>query len=79
MGAVLEIFKTTSEYDTKTVVHCWGSAVGMAANYHAALAGDGDLAEWPLPWYPIRTDLLIEPFQVENGELIAPTAPGLGA
>ncbi|GAA3651295.1 galactonate dehydratase [Nonomuraea antimicrobica] len=78
IGAVLEVFEATSAHDTTTVVHCWGSAVGMAANYHAALARGGVLAEWPLPRYPLRTDLLIEPFRIKDGELAAPTTPGLG-
>jgi L-alanine-DL-glutamate epimerase-like enolase superfamily enzyme len=62
----------------RTVVHCWSSAVGMAANYHAAFAGGGTLAEWPLPAYPLRSELLAEPFRIVDGELVAPTAPGLG-
>jgi L-alanine-DL-glutamate epimerase-like enolase superfamily enzyme len=78
LGAVLEVFSAASGTDTAAVVHCWGSAVGMAANYHAALAGGGELAEWPLPPYPLRTELLVEPFHVAGGKLIAPTTSGLG-
>ena len=76
IGATSEVFDAAPV--GSTVVHCWGSAVGMAANYHAAFAGGGTLAEWPLPAYPLRTELLEEPFHVVDGELALPTAPGLG-
>jgi L-alanine-DL-glutamate epimerase-like enolase superfamily enzyme len=75
IGATSEVFAAAPD---RTVVHCWGSGVGMAANYHAAFAGGGTLAEWPLPAYPLRTELLAEPFRVVDGQLLAPTAPGLG-
>lgn len=74
----LDVFATAREHDVRAVVHCWGSAVCQAANYHAAFAGGGTMAEWPLPSYPLRDALLVEPFRVEHGRLRRPEAPGLG-
>jgi L-alanine-DL-glutamate epimerase-like enolase superfamily enzyme len=75
---VLEVFAACRQSGSEAVVHCWGSAVGMLANYHAAFAGGGQLAEWPMPAYPLRDALLVEPLRIENGHLLPPTAPGLG-
>ncbi len=74
----LEVFAACRQYGCEAVVHCWGSAVGLLANYHAAFAGGGRLAEWPMPAYPLRDALLVEPLRVEQGTLLPPTAPGLG-
>ncbi|MCX4967539.1 mandelate racemase/muconate lactonizing enzyme family protein [Streptomyces sp. NBC_00654] len=74
----LAVFAAAEEHGVDTVVHCWGSAVCQAANYHAAFVGGGRLAEWPLPAYSLRSELLVEPFRIEAGHLLAPQAPGLG-
>lgn len=74
----LEIFAASRYVGCETVVHCWGSAVGMQANYHAAFAGGGLLAELPMPRYQLRQDLLIEPLKIIDGALLPPTTPGLG-
>lgn len=74
----LAVFSGAAEHGVDVVVHCWGSAVCQAANYHAAFAGGGRLAEWPMPRYPLRSELLVEPFRLEDGCLLAPQAPGLG-
>ncbi len=76
--AVLEVFATARRYATEVVVHCWGGPVGMMANYHAALAGGGQLTEWPMPAYPLREEMVVEPWQIEKGRLSLPEVPGLG-
>ena len=78
MGQMMEVFSCCRHHGSETVVHCWGGAVCMMANYHAAFAGGGRLVEYPMPDFPLRRDLLIEPLNVENGMLHAPTLPGLG-
>jgi L-alanine-DL-glutamate epimerase-like enolase superfamily enzyme len=75
---VLEIFAAAKRYATEVVVHCWGGPVGMMANYHAALAGGGQLTEWPMPSYPLREEMVIVPWQIENGKLTIQEVPGLG-
>ncbi|MCW5852130.1 MAG: mandelate racemase/muconate lactonizing enzyme family protein [Anaerolineae bacterium] len=74
----LEVFAACRQHGCETVVHCWGSAVGLLANYHAAFAGGGRLAEWPMPAYDLREVLLVEPLRIQDGALRPPTAPGLG-
>ncbi|MGV8095443.1 MAG: enolase C-terminal domain-like protein [Mangrovibacterium sp.] len=46
--SVIEIFKKANMFNTDVYVHCWGGPVCMAANYHAALAAGGNIAEWPI-------------------------------
>lgn len=76
--ALCEVFKKSSEYNTQVFVHCWGGSVCMAANYHSAFAFNGEVAEWPMPYYPLRDEMLIEPWSIKNGELTIPKIPGLG-
>lgn len=78
IGGVRETLAVFAAHGVGTVVHCWGSAVCQAANYHAAFAGGGERAEWPMPAYPLRADLLVEPFRIEAGRLLPPETPGLG-
>ncbi len=76
--AVLEVFQTARRYAVQGVVHCWGGPVGMMANYHAALAAGGKLAEWPMPAYPLREAMVAHPWQLADGQLLVSDAPGLG-
>ena len=59
-------------------VHCWGGAVGMAANYHVAAAFGGTKVEWPIPRYEIRKRMLAGNWPVVDGRLSLPDIPGLG-
>jgi len=76
--ALCEVFKKASQYTTQVFVHCWGGPVCMAANYHSALAFKGEVAEWPMPYYPLRDEMMIEPWSIKNGGLTIPKIPGLG-
>ena len=78
IGAVLEVFSAAKECGAEVYVHCWGGPVGMMANYHAALAGGGELVEWPLPSYPLREAMAAEPWRIDGGHLRLPEVPGLG-
>ena len=50
----------------------------MMANYHAAMAGGGTVAEWPVKSYPLRDALVVQPWEITRGELVLPEVPGLG-
>ena len=76
--AVLKIFEKAAENNSNTVVHCWGGPVSMMANYHAAIAGNGKLAEWPMPEFPLREEMITEPWNIQAGFLHLPESPGLG-
>jgi len=76
--AVLKIFEGTVKNEFNTVVHCWGGPVSMMANYHAAIAGNGKLAEWPIPEFPLRKEMITEPWNIQFGFLNLSELPGLG-
>ncbi|MEO7599129.1 MAG: mandelate racemase/muconate lactonizing enzyme family protein [Opitutus sp.] len=78
ISAVLEVFTTAQRCGVEVYVHCWGGPVSMMANYHAALAGGGTIAEWPIKSYPLRDALVTVPWQVAGGRLTLPGIPGLG-
>ena len=75
---VIRVFDTAVHYGSQVVVHCWGGPVGMMANYHAAFAGGGILAEWPMPDFVLRRELVSEPWNIREGRLRLPATPGLG-
>ncbi|MDB6092835.1 MAG: hypothetical protein JWM32_397 [Verrucomicrobia bacterium] len=74
----LAVFKTARTHGAEVFVHCWGGPVGMMANYHAALAGGGQMTEWPMPRFPLRDALVVEPWLIRAGTLELPETPGLG-
>ncbi len=78
ISATLAVFAAARDRGTEVYVHCWGGPVGMMANYHAAVAGSGYVAEWPLPRFPLRDALSIEPWRIANGVLRLSEKPGLG-
>ncbi|MES2692409.1 MAG: enolase C-terminal domain-like protein [Verrucomicrobiota bacterium] len=78
VGETLSVFGAAREAGIETVVHCWGAAVGMMANYHAAFAGGARLAEWPMPAFAVREALMAAPLRIAGGRLARPDLPGLG-
>ncbi len=78
LGETLAVFAACRESGAEAVVHCWGAAVGMMANYHAAFAGGARLAEWPMPAFAVREALMAEPLRIAGGRLARPERPGLG-
>ena len=78
IGPTLETFATARRHGVEVYVHCWGGPVGMMANYHAALAGGGTVAEWPIKPYVLREAMLATPWQITRGQLTLTETPGLG-
>ena len=78
ISAVMEIFAAADELATEVVVHAWGGAAAIMANYHAAFAGGGKLVEFPMLDFPLGRDMIGDQGRIENGRLQLPTAPGLG-
>ncbi len=78
MSEVHSVFDTCKKHGSKAVVHCWGGAVCMMSNYHVAFANGADLAEYPMPYYPLREELMVEPLKIVDGWLQVPTTVGLG-
>ncbi len=74
---ILDLFAVAQASNTDIYVHCWGGPVGMMANYHAAVAGGGQVAEWPLPQFALRDALVKEAWHIQDGYLYLPDSPGL--
>jgi hypothetical protein len=75
----MDVFATARETGTKVYVHCWGAGVGMLANYHAAIAGQGEMVEWPVPSYELREALFASAPRIDRGLLELSAGSGLGA
>lgn len=78
IGPTLAVFAAAQHHGVQVYVHCWGGPVGMMANYHAAVAGGGTVAEWPIKSYALREAMLVEPWRIERGRLSLPAVPGFG-
>ncbi|MEO6003710.1 MAG: enolase C-terminal domain-like protein [Opitutus sp.] len=78
MGAVLQVFAAAQRQRSDVYVHCWGGPVSMMANYHAAIAGGGAVAEWPIKSYALREAMITQPWNICDGQLTIPDTPGLG-
>lgn len=75
---VMRVFAAGKRLDVKVVVHCWGGGVCQMSNYHGAFAGGADLAELPMPAFPLRDAMMMEPLAIKDGRLARAEAPGLG-
>ncbi|RDJ24941.1 mandelate racemase/muconate lactonizing enzyme family protein [Bosea caraganae] len=78
ISAVMEIFAVADELKIDVVVHAWGGAAAIMANYHAAFAGGGKLVEFPMLDFPLGREMIGGQGRIEGGRLLRPTAPGLG-
>nr|WP_293836234.1 mandelate racemase/muconate lactonizing enzyme family protein [uncultured Arsenicibacter sp.] len=59
--------------------HCWGSAFSFMAGVHMAFAAPAaTIVEFSLGGNPMMYELVKEQITVTDGQLDAPTAPGLG-
>ena len=63
--------------------HTWSNGLGLLANLHVAAGVDaGPYLEFPFDpprWSPQRRDFFMTPLMIDNhGDLLVPTAPGLG-
>lgn len=84
------IFEATERQGIKFAFHSWGTLLEVIAAAHLGICWSADVVEWlEYPchandgrpgMYPFQVadDILTEPLQIENGELIVPKDPGLG-
>lgn len=79
MSEFLRIATAADAAGVRIVPHAWGSGPALTSNYHAAFATPNCfMVEFPTILNPLRQELLVEPLNVIDGFLQAPTAPGLG-
>ncbi len=76
--AVMDVFKAAKAKGTDVVVHAWGGAAAIMASYHAAFVAGGKLVEYPMLAFPLGAEMIADQGRIENGQLLRPTAPGLG-
>lgn len=63
----------------KVLPHILGSAPGQAFSIHlAAGCSAAPLVEWDVNANPLHTDMFLERFNIEDGAIEIPEAPGLG-
>jgi len=78
ISAVMDVFAAAKAKGTDVVVHAWGGAAAIMASYHAAFAACGKLVEYPMLDFPLGSEMIGDQGRIEHGQLLRPTAPGLG-
>lgn len=76
--AVLEIFEAARKYQTGVVVHAWGGAAAVMANYQVAFAAGGNLVEYPMLAFPLGAEMKGDQGRILGGRVVRPDAPGIG-
>ncbi len=78
ISAVMDVFAAAGKKETDVVVHAWGGAAAIMASYHAAFAAGGKLVEYPMLAFPLGAEMIGDQGRIVDGELLRPTAAGLG-
>ncbi|PVB60414.1 mandelate racemase/muconate lactonizing enzyme family protein [Labrenzia sp. 011] len=78
ISAVMDVFEAGKAKGTDVVVHAWGGAAAIMASYHAAFAAGGKLVEYPMLDFPLGAEMISGQGVIVDGQLLRPTAPGLG-
>ena len=78
VSAALSVFEAARRKGIDVVVHAWGGAAAVMANYHVAFAAGGKLVEFPMLAFPLGTDMTQGQCKMAEGRLFPPTAPGIG-
>jgi L-alanine-DL-glutamate epimerase-like enolase superfamily enzyme len=75
----MRVAQLAHTYQLELAPHCWGSAFSFMAGVNVAFASPAAVViEFSLGGNPMMYDLVNEKITVENGMIVAPTAPGLG-
>ena len=78
VSATMSVFEAANAADTDVVVHAWGGAAAVMANYHIAFAAGGNLAEFPMLDFPLGDEMADGQCKISGGRLSLPAAPGIG-
>jgi L-alanine-DL-glutamate epimerase-like enolase superfamily enzyme len=75
----MDIAALARAYGVGVIYHSWGMAPCLAANYSLAFADPrARYLEYPTHGLPLVEELAAQPFEIVDGKISAPTAPGLG-
>jgi L-alanine-DL-glutamate epimerase-like enolase superfamily enzyme len=84
------VFEGVAKHGLRFAFHSWGTALEVLAAAHLGICWSEKVVEWlEYPCYsskgkagmypfPLADEILAEPMQIENGDLIVPKGPGLG-
>jgi D-galactarolactone cycloisomerase len=82
IGGITEAMRTAhlaNTYQLELAPHCWGSAFSFMAGVNVAFAApSATIIEFSLGGNPMMYDLVEENIEAIDGQIKAPTAPGLG-
>jgi L-alanine-DL-glutamate epimerase-like enolase superfamily enzyme len=82
IGGITEAMRTAhlaNTYQLELAPHCWGSAFSFMAGVNVAFAAPAaTIIEFSLGGNPMMYDLVEENIEAVDGQIAAPTAPGLG-
>jgi L-alanine-DL-glutamate epimerase-like enolase superfamily enzyme len=84
------VFAAVAKKKLRFAFHSWGTALEVLAAAHLGICWPADVVEWlEYPCYsnsgrvgmypfPVADEILREPLQIDRGDLIVPSGPGLG-
>jgi L-alanine-DL-glutamate epimerase-like enolase superfamily enzyme len=84
------VFEGVQRKGLRFAFHSWGTALEVLAAAHLGICWPGDVVEWlEYPCYsnngrvgmypfPVADEILREPLNIQRGDLIVPSGPGLG-
>ncbi len=79
ISKVVKIAALAAHHGLSVSFHTWGDAVALAASLHLAAAlKNSSVMELDCTENPLRSELLKEPLEAENGFMVPPQRPGLG-
>lgn len=87
IGEVIFIAEMARLFGVQCVPHCWSGAIAIAATmqvlavlppYTPGFTSDQPMLEFDTFESPFREEIIVKPFQLEQGHMAIPTGPGLG-
>lgn len=79
ISEVVNIAALAARHGLSVSFHTWGDAVALAASLHLAAAlKNSSVMELDCTENPLRSELLQEPLEAQNGFMLPPHGPGLG-
>lgn len=76
---IRRIAALAAAHDIRLAPHAWGSGVLFAASIHVAMSAPNcHILEVSQGYMPMMNELFVEPYDIRDGYVHAPQAPGLG-